>query len=294
MNTQQRQSGAAKTISVLMPVYRNDKPDQVKEAFRSVTSGQLEPPDEVVIVRDGPVPVQLNWLLADWAKRGDVTLVELRRNQGLAAALNAGLSRCRNDIVARQDADDISRPDRFKLTWPRLAVEGFDLVGGAMREFGLGDGGAAAVREFGLGGDSQDQTVRSYPLISPEIEHQARLMNPLAHPTVMFRRAVVLEAGGYRPFFHLEDYDLWVRLMMAGARIANLPDVLVDYRVSEAAYRRRGGLRTLRAELALQREFVRTGFIGPATMARNLVVRGGFEVAPVWLRRIALTRLHDS
>jgi glycosyltransferase involved in cell wall biosynthesis len=206
-------------------------------------------------------------------------LVALPRNRGLAAALNAGLAACHFDVVARQDADDLSRPDRFARTVPLVASRRFDLVGGAVREFALAPGD--------LGADA----VRVYPRDGSAILRAARLTNPFAHPTVVFRRAQVLEAGGYREFHHLEDYDLWVRLLRAGAKALNVPQAVVDYRVSEAAYRRRGGGRTLAAEWALQAEFVRSGFISPLAAVRNLVVRGGFEVAPIPLRRLALARL---
>jgi GT2 family glycosyltransferase len=259
-----------------MPVYRGDTAAQVEAAFASVVEQSL-PPAQVVLVRDGPVPVRLGALL-ERLSRGGADLVPLPRNVGLAAALNAGLAACRWEVVARQDADDLSRPGRFERTVPLVAGGAFDLVGGALQEFrkAPGDLGAA---------------VRAYPADPAALARLARVMNPLAHPAVVFRRSAVEAAGGYRPFHHLEDYDLWARLLQAGARAANVPDVLVDYRVSEEAYRRRGGWKTLRAEWALQREFLRSGFTSPPVWARNLLLRGGFEVAPVALRRWALARL---
>jgi glycosyltransferase involved in cell wall biosynthesis len=262
---------------VLLPVYRGGTAAQVEAAYASVVDQSL-PPAQVVVVRDGPVPARLAAFLERVSAHDAVTLVPLDRNVGLAAALNAGLAACRCDIVARQDADDISRPNRFKRTVPLVAAGTFDLVGGALQEFREVPGDLGSV-------------VRAYPLEAVEVARLARVMNPVAHPAVVFRRGAVQAAGGYRPFHHLEDYDLWARLLQAGARAANVPEVVVDYRVSEAAYRRRGGWRTLRAEWALQREFLRSGFVSPAGWARNLVLRGGFEVAPIALRRWALRRL---
>jgi GT2 family glycosyltransferase len=264
-------------FSVLLPVYAGDDPAALADAFDSVTEAQSLRPAQVVVVRDGPVPPALGLTLAGLARRPGVRLVPLTGNLGLAGALNAGLAVCRFGVVARQDADDIARPERFRLTVPLVAAGRADVVGGAMSEFRQtpGDLGAA---------------VRSYPTDPVGIARTARLTNPMAHPTVVFRRSAVLAVGGYRPFHHLEDYDLWVRLLMSGAKLRNLPEVLVDYRVSDDAYRRRGGLRTLGAEWALQREFRRGGFSAAARW-RNLAVRGGFELAPLWLRRVALGRL---
>jgi cellulose synthase/poly-beta-1,6-N-acetylglucosamine synthase-like glycosyltransferase len=263
---------------VLLPVYRNDRPERFEAAFGSVTEAQTRRPAQVIVVRDGPVDEALGLVLARVAARPDVTLVPLVRNYGLAEALNAGLAASDWEVVARQDADDLSRPDRFALSVPLVASGSVDVVGGALAEFRRvpGDLGAA---------------VRRYPLAGEAIARTARLANPMAHPSVVFRRAAVRRVGGYRSFHHLEDYDLWVRLVQAGARLANLPEVLVDYRVSDAVYRRRGGTATLRAEWDLQREFARTGFITRAQRVRNVVVRGGFELAPLGVRRWALARL---
>ncbi|MDR2252796.1 MAG: glycosyltransferase [Bifidobacteriaceae bacterium] len=273
-----RSASGTGDFSVLLPVYAADRVDQFEASFESVTAAQTLAPAQVVLVRDGPVGEALGLTLARLARRRDVDLVASPRNRGLAAALNAGLAACRHDVVARQDADDLSRPERFALTVPLVADGAADLVGAALREF-RDKPGDLGRRE------------RVYPTQADGIVRAARLVNPVAHPTVVYRRAAVLAQGGYRPFHHLEDYDLWVRLLRAGARVLNLPDVLVDYRVSPAAYRRRGGWATLRAEWALQREFRRSGFTGPLAHARNLVLRGGFEIAPIKLRRWALGRL---
>ncbi|MDR0591650.1 MAG: glycosyltransferase, partial [Bifidobacteriaceae bacterium] len=249
--------------------YAGDEAGQVEAAFHSATAAQDLAPAQVVVVRDGPVPPGLAAVLGRLAAGEGVTLVALATNVGLARALNAGLAASRFDVVARQDADDVSAPSRFRLTVPMVASGRFDLVGSAVREFSADADGSVT---YGA--------VRRYPLTGPEIRRRAKWMNPLAHPAVVLRRSQVLAAGGYRDLFHLEDYDLWVRLFEAGARAANRPEPLVDYRVSAAGRRRRGGLRTLRAERALQRAMVGSGFINRAEWLRNLVLRGGLELAP--------------
>jgi glycosyltransferase involved in cell wall biosynthesis len=290
-------------FSVLMPVYWADQPIDVEEAFRSVTDHQELAPAQVVVVRDGPVGPALTDVLAALARRRGVSLVTLPANRGLAGALNAGLAACRFDVVARQDADDLSAPTRFSCQVPLVQSGELDLVGSAMREFStgsVGPAGSAAARSAvaakaigGVGpvGAVTYGRIRSYPLTEPEIRRTAKLINPFAHPTVVTRRSLILAAGGYRNFFHLEDYDLWVRMLQAGVKAANLPDPLVDYRVSPAARRRRGGLKTLRAEVALQREFLDSGFINRAEWLRDLLLRGGLELAPAPILSLALRHL---
>ncbi|MDR1635233.1 MAG: glycosyltransferase [Bifidobacteriaceae bacterium] len=284
-------------FAVLMPVYWRDKADQVEAAFRSVTDGQELPPAQIVVVRDGPVGPALTDVLVAVARRPDVTLVTLPANRGLAQALNAGLAECHFDVVARQDADDISTPDRFRRQAPLVESGQFDLLGSAMREFSAGPASSADSAPAGAGDRAADAAhsvrfgrIRSYPLTAEEIWRTAKLMNPLAHPTVVTRRSLVEAVGGYRDLFHLEDYDLWVRLGQAGAKAGNLPEPLVDYRISPGSSRRRGGCGTLRAEIALQSEFHASGFITRAEQLRNLALRGGLELAPPALLARVLDR----
>ena len=99
-------------FSVLLPVYAGDRPDYLARSLVSVTDEQTRPPDEVVVVRDGPVSPELAQTLAELAATSSVPLVqvELQHNEGLGRALDRGLAACRHDVVARQDADDISLP----------------------------------------------------------------------------------------------------------------------------------------------------------------------------------------
>ncbi|MDR2378583.1 MAG: glycosyltransferase [Bifidobacteriaceae bacterium] len=275
--TGRRPGGAASgDFAVLLPVYWGDTAEQVAAAFRSVTEDQELAPAEIVVVRDGPVGPALAALLDGLAARPDVSLLALPRGLGLAGALNAGLATCRFEVVARQDADDLSVPRRFARTVPLVASGEFDLVGAAMREFAVD---SASRVSYGR--------LRRYPLNEAEIRRTAKAVNPFAHPTVVTRRSLVLSAGGYRDFFHLEDYDLWARLLQGGARAANLAEPLVNYRVSAAGWRRRGGLKTLRAEIRLQRAFLDSGFTSRREWLRNLVARGALELAPPAVLRAA-------
>jgi glycosyltransferase involved in cell wall biosynthesis len=262
-----------------MPVYWADRPDWVQAAFSSITESQELPPDQVVLVRDGPVGPALGELLHSLAELKEVSLVALPRNGGLTRALNAGLAACRFDTVARQDADDVSTPERFGLTVPLVRSGEFDLVGSAVREFDDSPDGEIVYGQ-----------VRSYPAQEEQIRRAAKRMNPIAHPTVVFRRSQVLSVGGYRDIFHMEDYDLWVRLLQAGARAINVPEPLVDYRVSTAGLRRRGGWKTLRAESAFQRSLLESGFINRPERLRNLIGRGALELAPPAVLRQVLKR----
>lgn len=269
-------SAAADTgFSVLLPVYHRDFPAFLRRAFRSVTTEQTLMPDEVVIVRDGPVGPELGQTLDELVATSPVpvVVVELAENVGLARALEQGLEHCSYEIVARMDADDISRPERFGVQVP-LVVGGLDIVGSAIEEF---------ADEPGHGG--RTGVVRTPPLTGEAINRGARFHSPFNHPSVVYRRSAVAAAGGYQDLALMEDYWLFARMLQAGARAQNVAEPLVLYRVGAGAYARRGGWRLLRSELRLQRRMRRAGFTTRAQLVRNVAVRGGYRLIPEALRR---------
>ncbi|GAA0919993.1 glycosyltransferase [Pseudonocardia zijingensis] len=259
-------------LSLLLPVWAGDRADFLEDAFRSSVDAQTRQPDQVVIVRDGPVPAELSAKLAELAAGSPVPvdLVELEHNQGLGPALDAGLAACRHEVVARMDADDISLPHRFAVQLPIIET-GIDIVGSGLVEFA----------------DDPDEILatRVVPTDPAEIRQRARFATPFNHPTVVYRRSLVTAVGGYTDFAKMEDYLLWAKLILADARVANVAEPLVKYRVGAGAYARRGGLDLLRAEIAVQHRFRELGFTTPAQYARNLVVRGGYRLVPEGFRR---------
>jgi glycosyltransferase involved in cell wall biosynthesis len=261
-------------FSLLLPVYGRDDPHQLERAFTSAVQEQTLRPDEVVLVRDGPVPGELAATIAALVAGSPVPvrLLELPENVGLAAALNAGLAASSNDVVARMDADDIAVPERFER---QLAVidGGADLVGSGLLEFV----------------DDEHETIgrRTPPVGEERIRRYAHFHDPFNHPTVVYRRRAVLRAGGYVAVGLMEDYWLFVRMLVAGARVANLPEPLVKYRVGAGAYRRRGGLAQLRAELRLQRLMRGIGFTSRTEALRNVLVRGGYRLLPEAVRKVS-------
>lgn len=265
-------------FSLLLPVYAGDQPAYFARAFASSVQGQIRRPAQVVIVRDGPVPPALAAALdaAIAASPVQVTRVDLEQNVGLAEALEAGLRACSHEIVARMDADDVSLPQRFAVQLP-VIESGVDLVGSALLEFV----------------DDEDHVVgvRNPPTDPDQIRDRARFADPFNHPTVVYRKSSVAAAGGYQELPLMEDYWLFARMIQAGARVANVPEALVKYRVGAGAYARRGGWDLLRSEWELQRHLRRAGFVTRPQYLRNVAVRGGYRLVPEPLRRAAYRRL---
>lgn len=258
-------------FALLVSVYDGDRPDYLRRALRSAVDDQTLRPDQVVIVRDGPVRSELAACLEEFRATCPVpvTLVLLERNGGLGPALNAGLGASRYDVIARMDADDIAMPHRFAVQLPLMADA--DIIGSGLLEFV---------------GDTDHVIGRRIPHTDPaHIARYARVHSPFNHPTVIYRRQAVIDAGGYGELPLMEDYALFARMIHTGARAGNVAEPLVYYRVGSTAFKRRGGTGLLRSELRLQREFLRNGFISPPEYVRNVLVRGSYRLVPWWLRR---------
>ncbi|MGR0220183.1 glycosyltransferase [Agromyces sp. ZXT2-6] len=265
-------------FSLLMAVYRGDHPVHFAKAFASSVEAQTRRPAQVVLVQDGPVSPGLEGAIETAIAQSPVPVLHHRitDNVGLARALDEGLSRCDHDIVARMDADDISLPERFAAQVP-LIEGGLDLVGTGMLEF-LDDDGSIVGRRV-------PRTAQG------EIERFARFHDPFSHPTVVYRRSAVERAGGYQPLGLMEDYWLFARMIHAGARVGNVAEPLVMYRVGAGAYARRGGRAQWSSEMRLQRALRRIGFTSRFEYLRNVVVRGTYRFVPEPVRRRAYRKL---
>lgn len=259
-------------FSVLMSVYHGDHPAFFRRALQSISSDQQLPPSQIVLVQDGPLPEPLRAVMEEAAKicaPCPLTVVPLAENQGLAQALQVGLTYCDYDIVARADADDICLPQRFAKQIPLM--DNLDILGAAIAEFSEDE------RRHGL--------VRSLPQRAEEIREILPLRDPFNHPAVVIRKGAVIAAGGYDNRTKMEDYWLFARMIHGGARVANIPDVLVYYRVGAGAYHRRGGWDMLHAEWELQRAMRELGVTSRFQMWRNMAVRGTYRLIPAQVRK---------
>lgn len=222
---------------VLMAVYRADAPDLFQKAVESVYANSLHP-DQFVLAVDGPVPDPLRETIDRLAAKHGIEVLWLPENRGLAHALNEGLKQVTTTWVARADADDLNLPHRFEAQARALQqAPETDLFGSAILEVEP-DGTPVAVRRL----PTDHDRIRRYILSR----------SPFNHMTVVYRLQSVRQAGGY-PAIHLkEDYGLWCRMAAQGARMANLPEILVHATAGRAMYRRRGGWKYAKAEVDMQ------------------------------------------
>jgi len=201
-----------------MPCY--NMASTLDEAVQSILAQTLAD-FELVAVDDGSMDETRN-RLEQWAERDRRVAAVPRPHAGLIEALNAGLAVCRAPLVARMDADDRAHPERLEAQAEFLAEnEDIAVVGCRVEGFPATD-----VREgFRIYLDWLNS------LETPqEIAREIFVESPLAHPSVMMRREWLGQVGGYQDWGWPEDYDLWLRLHLAGARFAKVPRILLAWR----------------------------------------------------------------
>ena len=266
-------------FSVCMCVYHKDNARDFREAVESIYDRQTLKPSEVVIVVDGPIYGELDDYVSTLEKDRLFKVVRIPENLGHAGARQAGLMAASNNLVAIMDADDISVPNRFEMQIkayeenPHMAV-----IGGQINEF--------------IG--SQDNIVgtRIVPIADADIKKYLKSRCPMNLVTVMFRKDYVQAVGGYQEWFCEEDYYLWIRLAKAGYTFKNLPDNLVNVRVGDEMYRRRGGWKYFKSEAGLQGYMLRHGVISLPRYCFNVLGRFAIQVAmPNKLRGLILQKL---
>lgn len=265
-------------FSVLLSVYYKESYSAFCKSLDSIFT-QTTCPDEVILVEDGPLGSDLNDIISEYsAKYPTLKIIPLPTNQGLGKALNEGLKHCSYDIVARMDTDDIAKPDRFEK---QLAVFekylDIDVVGAWIDEF-----------EDDI---SEVKSVRKLPELPDDIRQFAKRRNPINHPVVMFRKSAVLAAGGYQHFPLFEDYYLWIRMLMNGAKFYNIQESLLYFRFSPEMFKRRGGWRYVISELHFLQKMRQMHFISFSEFMQNLFVRFSIRLIPNSLRAIIYTKL---
>ncbi len=255
-------------FSVLMSVYRNDKPEFVRRAVESVTTEQTLKPDEVVLVVDGPVPDELNRLIKSFEDRTDsiFNVIWLPENKGLGNALRVGVEAASNEIIARMDSDDISSSNRFEkqISYMERHPE-CDVLGGQISEF-IGEEDSVVGR-------------RIVPCEHDEILMWLKGRCPFNHVSVTALRSRVIAVGNYMDWHYNEDYYLWIRMAEANYHFANLPEVLVNVRVGANMYARRGGWKYFKSEKGLQDYMLRHRIISLPRYCYNVLGRFTVQVA---------------
>jgi hypothetical protein len=200
-------------VSVVLPVWNGER--YLKKSIESILAQDFSN-FELIIIDDGSTD-DSGRIAATFAHDKRV-IIRTQENAGVVSARNLGLQVAKGEFVAFLDADDIAKPDRlskqvaYLQANPEVAV-----VGSHIAHFNDEDG---------------ELRTEEFPSSPDQVAMALENGNPLAQPAVTLRKAMAMEAGGYRAAFKLgaEDYDLWLRLSEKHP-LANLPEVLTFYRI---------------------------------------------------------------
>jgi glycosyltransferase involved in cell wall biosynthesis len=255
-----------------MPLYAGDDPGALEDAFKSILVEQDFLPSQVVVVVDGPISLSLNEILLRWKVSFEVIdVVQVEENVGISLALNSGLKFCRNEIVFRMDADDISNRQRFRKQYdymvenPQIAmcsawVEQYDF---AMKSI--------------VG-------VRNVPSTPAGVARFAKRRTPINHMALCFRKSLIESVGAYPDTrFPFEDWWLCLRVLRSGNYIGNIDEYLVKVRTGENFYKRRSGLAYAKSEIKAVLQMRREGLLTAVDVLANLAIRTPARLLPVSL-----------
>lgn len=264
--------------SVLLTVYKADNADFFRLSLKSMLK-QTALSDDIVIVKDGPITIELQNVI-DEAKKdcSAVHELQLEKNIGLGLALNEGLKICKNDLVARMDADDISLPQRCEKQLKMFEKDPeLDIVGCPVIEFI----------------ESPDNVVgkRDVPLDNIDIYKYCRRRDPFNHPTVMYRKSKVMKYGPYGNYRKNQDTDLWIKLLSNGCKAANCPEYLLLFRFDERTYKKRKSWTNTKLLIQIRRKAWKIGFCTFSDYMFVACAQICMFIMPEWFQRIVYKKI---
>ena len=262
-----KNSAEQKKYSVLMSLYKKENPEYLKLAIDSMLN-QTVAPDEIVLVEDGPLTDELYAVLDEYPM---LHRVKNETNLGLGLALNVGLKECRNELVARMDTDDCSKPDRCEKQLQRFLEKPYlAIVGSHIDEF--------------IGATSNVISQRIVPTTSEEIYKFAKKRSAFNHPAVMYSKTAVLENNGYADLKRNQDVDLFGRMQFNGYKAENIDEALLWFRSSDELAKRRKSWQNTWSYIATIRKFWKMGYSSFADYAIVGIAQTGMYVMPIKLQ----------
>ena len=233
--------------SFLMSVYFKEKPEYLKLSIESMINQTIKP-DEIIIVKDGPLTDELDTIIDNYSADSNLfTIVALSKNRGLGNALNIGIKTSRNELIARMDSDDISFPNRCEKLLLEFNKESeLSIVGGQIVEF---DGDIDKILPS-----------RVVPCEYEKIVKFARRRSPFNHPTVMYKKSVIEQLGGYPSSGRKEDLDLFLLAISNGYLVSNISSPVLYYRSNIENLKRRKKWSNCKEYIEIIRKYKKRGF----------------------------------
>lgn len=191
-------------------------------------------------------------------------VIQFNENLGHGHARHASIINAEHELVAIMDADDIAQPIRFEKELAVHLKKHVSVVGGQITEF--------------INDPANIIGMRIVPENNSEIYQYLKKRCPFNQMTVMFRKSDILTAGGYKDWYCNEDYYLWIRMAQKKMTFQNIPDILVNVRVGNNMYKRRGGWKYFCSEKNLQIYMLKHHIISIQRCLYNILIRFIIEI----------------
>jgi|MDSW01.1.fsa_nt_gb glycosyltransferase involved in cell wall biosynthesis len=258
-------------FDVIMPVHAGVRLSHLKAAVESI-SKQIISPKEFIVSIDGPVTNEINDYLTVCENSKKIRLLRCHEQRGPGKARDEAIKISNSEWIALMDSDDVSKPTRFKKQIEFIEKTHADVVGGNIEEF------------FKNPGDRKFQRVM--PEKHEKIKRLVKWRQPVNHVTLMMKRDIYLAVGGYNHIYHVEDYDLIVRLLASGARFANQTETLVDVRCGENFSSKRHGMDYFRSEYAVIKQINKLGLSSVPVSCICILTRLSIRMLPLKLIKV--------
>ena len=264
--------------SVLMPLWYKENTEHLKTSLLSMLN-QTVKPDEVVMIEDHPISEEMQKLIEGIFEGSGVDLnicenFELDK-KGLSSILNYGVGKCRNSLIARMDTDDIAYPDRCEAELKEFEADSeLALVGGFADEFD---------------DDPDDiRALHTVPCKTEDIKKRMKYTNPFNHPTVMYRKEVILACGNYDCNLRKnEDYELWYRVVSNGYKCKNINRALIKFRRGASLNKRRKNREQHEGKLQIKRRMFEDGYMSRIEYIWAFTIEKIYFFMPVGIRKFA-------
>lgn len=266
-------------FSVLMSLYIKEKVEYFNECMESLLR-QTVKPNEIVIVYDGPISDELKTSVEKYKTQNPdlIKTIENETNKGLGLALADGVPVCKYELIARMDTDDVAREDRFEKQLQMFINDpDLDICGSHIIEF--------------EGTINNVLSNRKVPISHEEIAKYQRQRSAFNHMTVMYKKSSVLRAGNYENCPLMEDDMMWIRMLIAGAKCANVDDYLVYARTGYAMIERRGGWEYYKKYKNGRKKILETNYISKWDYYKTVGIQFVVTLVPKKIRLFIFTRL---
>ena len=206
-------------FSVIIPVF--NAASTIHECLASLSNQTLQP-SEIIIINDGSTDSTLK-KISTFKRTSDISIriIQNSNNSGICTSLNRGLEQAKTDWIARMDADDVCRSDRFEKQFEYIKRHRLSVCGSYIQCFN----------------EDADLDIVTYPVTDTGIRNSMLFCCPLAHPTVIFSKRHLGNLKYDGKFEGIEDLALWINIATKDEiRFGNVPEPLLRYRVTETQY----------------------------------------------------------